>query len=441
MVDIENGRPGPTVGVVATRLAGTDGVSLETAKWVRVLDRLGHPATFFAGLLDDQFRPGREVPLAYYRHPEILELTARLFGSGVELAGGGPAGGVTIARSPEISRRLAEIARHLHDEILAFIRDHAVELLLVENALAIPVHVPLGMAITQVIAETGIPTVAHHHDLPWERQRFAVSTIEDILAASFPPRLPSIAHVVINSVQSQQLAWRAGLTSRVIPNVMEFEVAPPLPDAHARTARGALGIPDDHLFVLQPTRVVQRKGIEHAIELVRRLERPAVLVISHAAGDEGNAYERRVREFAHLLGVDVRFEADLVTDAREQLPDGRTTYTLADIYPFADLVTYPSVIEGFGNAFLEAVYFRRPIVVNRYAIYEIDIARRGFRAVELDGYVSADAVEQTLRLLDDPGLAAAWAETNHRQGLRWFSFTVLERRLRAVLDECLGEGR
>jgi hypothetical protein len=99
------------------------------------------------------------------------------------------------------------------------------------------------------------------------------------------------------------------------------------------------------------------------------------------------------------------------------------------------------VIEGFGNAFLEAVYFRRPIVVNRYAIYEIDIARRGFRAVELDGYVSSTAVDQARALLDEPALAASWAETNVREGLRWFSFTVLEHRIRALLDECLGEGR
>ena len=68
--------------------------------------------------------------------------------------------------------------------------------------------------------------------------------------------------------------------------------------------------------------------------------------------------------------------------------DGRRVYTLADVYPQADLVTYPSSIEGFGNAFLEAVYHRRPLVVNRYSIYEIDIKPHGFRVVEFDNYVS-----------------------------------------------------
>jgi lactate dehydrogenase-like 2-hydroxyacid dehydrogenase len=30
------------IGIIATRLAGTDGVSLETAKWVKVLTALGN---------------------------------------------------------------------------------------------------------------------------------------------------------------------------------------------------------------------------------------------------------------------------------------------------------------------------------------------------------------------------------------------------------------
>jgi glycosyltransferase involved in cell wall biosynthesis len=186
---------------------------------------------------------------------------------------------------------------------------------------------------------------------------------------------------------------------------------------------------------------VARKGIEHAIELVRRLGRPAALVISHAAGDEGTAYETRVREFAALLGVHVRFESDLVTPERTVLPDGRRTWTLDDIYPSADLVTYGSTIEGFGNAFLEAVYHRRPIIVNRYSIYEIDIEPKGFRAVEFDGFISQDTVDAARRLLDDPALVASWGETNHALAVRHFSFRVLARRLAALMAESLGDER
>ena len=48
-------------------------------------------------------------------------------------------------------------------------RSSRIDLIVPENALSIPMHVPLGMAITELIAETGIPTIAHHHDFYWER--------------------------------------------------------------------------------------------------------------------------------------------------------------------------------------------------------------------------------------------------------------------------------
>ncbi len=184
----------------------------------------------------------------------------------------------------------------------------------------------------------------------------------------------------------------------LIPNVMDFENPPAPPDDYVSDLRAHLNIAPDEFLILQPTRVVQRKGIEHAIELLHRLELLGIkarLVISHASGDEGNSYEQRVRDFAALLKVPALFVADIILDQRGQTADGHKIYTLGDVYQQADLVTYPSTIEGFGNAFLEAIYFRRPIVVNAYSIYSIDIKPKGFRVIEFDGYITDDCVRQT----------------------------------------------
>jgi mannosylglucosylglycerate synthase len=202
--------------------------------------------------------------------------------------------------------------------------------------------------------------------------------------------------------------------------------------------RADFGVGPGEFFFLQPTRVIQRKGIEHAIELVRRLGLPAKLVISHASGDEGSDYEQRVREYAHLLDVTVRFESDQVQDERGQTPDGRKIYTLGDVYPHADLVTYPSSIEGFGNAFLEAVYYHRPVLVNNYSIYEVDIKPKGFRAAWFDGYISQNSIETVQQILKHPELAQEWAAENYQLARRHFSFTVLERRLQSILADCVG---
>lgn len=438
------------IGIISTRLAGTDGVSLEAAKWAEVLGRLGYSCFYLAGELDRPPEVSRQVPEAFYRHPDIAAINEAAYSGDWATTAAADSEHPAIRRrdyfSPyvrpdAVSRRIQELRAHLKREIYVFIRDFDLDLLVVENALAIPLNLPLGLALAEVVAETGIPVIAHHHDFSWERQRFAVNSVGDYLAAAFPPSLPSIRHVVINSVQAHQLATRAGLSAQVIPNVMDFD-RPPMPsDEYALGARAALGVADGDAFILQPTRVIQRKGIEHAIELTRRLGLPATLVISHAGGDEGNEYTERVREFAHLLDVHVRFESDLVDAARGETADGRRIYTLDDVYPQADLVTYPSSIEGFGNAFLEAVYHRRPIVVNRYSIYEVDIKPHGFRVVEFDNYISRSTIEATCRLLQDPTLGAEWAETNYALARRHFSFSVLERRLAAVLAECFGERR
>jgi hypothetical protein len=192
-------------------------------------------------------------------------------------------------------------------------------------------------------------------------------------------------------------------------------------------------------MILQPTRIIQRKGIEHAIELTRRLGLPAKLVISHAAGDEGTDYERRIREFAALLEVTVNFESAIVGEKRGITPEGRKIYTLGDVYPQADLVTYPSSMEGFGNAFLEAIYYKRPLVVNTYSIYEADIKPKGFKVVEFDGYINDATLEHARRLLMHPEEYGQYAEQNYELARRYFSFIVLERRLQHLLADCFGE--
>jgi mannosylglucosylglycerate synthase len=433
------------IGFVSTRFAGTDGVSLETAKWATVLERLGHSCFYFAGECDRPADRSLVVPEAFYRHPEIQGINELAYPSG-SLDGGSSSGtgGVTWpwrwqnARPIGLTERIHALREILKGELRAFATRYEIELLVVENASSIPLNLPLGLAISEFIAETGIPAIAHHHDFHWERQRFLVNCVPDILAAAFPPNHPSIHHVVINSVQAREVAWRHGITARVIPNVMEFEQPPGPSDVPPAGVRADLGVGDHELLVLQPTRVIPRKGIEHAIEFTRRLGRPARLVVSHASGDEGPEYEQRIREYADLLGVDVRFEAEVIGEHPGTTPDGRRVYTLADVYPAADFVTYPSAFEGFGNAFLEAVYYRRPILVNNYSTYEVDIRPRGFRVVWLDGFISEETLVVARRILDDPAEARAWASRNYELAARHFSFTVLRRHLEGLLLDCFG---
>ncbi len=429
---------GRRIGFVSTRLAGTDGVSLEVRKWAKVLEAGGHACFYFAGECEHAPELSCTVAEAAFSHPDIDALGQMAFqparGQGAVVALPG-----AELRPAVVSRRIREISAHLKTQLYAYARTYALELLIVENALSIPMNLALGVALTEFIAETGLPTIAHHHDFYWERKRFEGSCVADYLDMAFPPRLPSVRHVVINSLAAQQLSWRKGLSSVLIPNVMDFAQPPPPADAYAGRLREALGLGPDELLILQPTRVVQRKGIEHAVELTRRLERPACLVISHASGDEGADYARRIDEYAALLGVRVCFVDGVIAAERGFDASGRPLFRLDDIYSQADLVTYPSLEEGFGNALLEAVYHRRPLLVNNYAVFNVDIKPKGLRVIAMEDFITADTVQQVQAVLGDPALAAEMAETNYALAQRYFSYAVLERRLELLLADLFGE--
>jgi len=438
------------IGFISTRFAGTDGVSLETAKWATVLEGMGHACFYFCGECDRPQGKSYLVPEAFYRHPTIEAINEVVYtGKWGQLHQGRRAHPEIeklyqdffsiYIRPAHITKQVHEIKNYLKEHLYKYAHQFHLEALIIENALTIPINLPLGLALTEFIAETGYPVIAHHHDFYWERQRFMNNSVHDYLAAAFPPVLPSIRHVVINSVQAHQLASRTGCASIVIPNVMDYDSPPPPVDEYAREARTDLGLAPDQYLILQPTRIIQRKGIEHAIELTRRLGLPAELVISHAAGDEGTDYEKRVREFAAVMGVTINFESAIVGEERGLTPDGRRIYSLGDVYSQADLVTYPSAIEGFGNAFLEAVYYKRPLVVNNYSIYEADIKPKGFQVIEFDGFISEQTLEQTRYILTHPEQARKQCEQNFELARRYYSYTMLERRLGLLLSDCFGE--
>ena len=429
------------VGFVSTRFAGTDGVSLETAKWADVFEKVGFSCYYFAGELDRSPEHSHLIEEAHFKHPDIQDVTRNCFG--------------TRVRSRFVTQKIYELKRRLKDHLYKFIEEFDIDLLVPENALTIPLNIPLGIALTEVISETGMPTIAHHHDFFWERQHFMTNAAWEYLNMAFPPHLPTIQHVVINSSADNQLSLRTGISATIIPNVMDFENPPPTlgnfescgfdgsnrtqaEDEYASDVRQALGVENDELLILQPTRVVKRKGIEHAIELVHRLGMKAKLVISHASGDEGYDYERRVREYSKLMKVDTYFVANIINEQRGLTENGRKIYTLEDVYPHADLVTYPSSFEGFGNAFLEAVYFCRPIVVNTYSIYTMDIKPKGFSVVEIDGYVSDEAVRKTRKVLTDTEFRVRMVKHNFETAKKYFSYSVLHQKLKNLISDCIG---
>ena len=124
---------------------------------------------------------------------------------------------------------------------------------------------------------------------------------------------------------------------------------------------------------------------------------------------------------------------DRVADRRQLNEDGHKIYVLKDLYSHADLVTFPSLYEGFGNALLEAVYFRKPLVIGNYSVYSRDMAPKGIFLPTIEGFIDRDLVERTRQVLEDPDYREQLVEHNYQVARRYFSYRVLRDSLRLII--------
>ena len=397
------------VGKISTRFAGLDGVTLEAAKLAPVIEGAGHQISWFAGELGDEFSPGIEVPEAHFATEENLALEARAFASD----------------EPDrvVAGEIRWRASALKPAISAFLE--TVDVAYVHNALSIPMQLPLAVALTESLAETGTRAVAHHHDFGWEKPRFAHCAVPDVFRDYFPPMADAIAHCVINSLARRALRERTGIEATLLPNILDFETGP-AGDACGATYRDAAGIAPDRTLLLQPTRIIERKGIEFTIGLAAGLGPETVVAFSHAA-DRDEAYWARLAALAADLGVEMVF-SPAGADAPGDGP------SLADAFAAADLACFPSIQEGFGNALVETLFFKRPLFVNRYQVYVADIAPMGVQAVEMNGAVTDEVVHEVKELLASPDAVEDMIEANYAVGLEHMSHRVMRERLLPLIE-------
>lgn len=409
-------------GFLSTRFHGTDGVSLESSKWAEVLQEDGHDIFWFSGLSDRDPGSTALVPKAHFEDPEIARLHESIWGK--------------EEFSEDLIAGVDRLRRALRGEILDFISHFEVDVLVPQNALTIPMNIPLGLAISDVIEKTDIPTIAHHHDFYWERDRFTGNAVQRWLDEAFPPSHPSISHVVINTAAQRDLKERCGIRSTVIPNVMDFEKPAPQPAYSKEKIWEMIGLDPTDRMILQPTRIIPRKGIELSIELLSRLNNPHLkLVISHDSGDEGHEYLEVLRKLATKKGVGLVLIGHLVQSEASASGRPGALFSLADLYPHADFVTFPSLYEGFGNALLEAIYFGKPLLVNRYSVFREDIEPTGLDLVCIDGSITENTVREVASILTTPPNP----DKNRKIAADHFGYRVLRERLSGLLQEKNGQ--
>ncbi|HHE72086.1 MAG TPA: glycosyltransferase, partial [Chloroflexi bacterium] len=345
--------------------------------------------------------------------------------------------------------------------------------LLPQNVWSVAVNPAVSIAVTRVMRDLKLPTLAHNHDFYWERVDGVCLTCDSAVELAdkyIPPHDPGIHHAVINSLAQRELAERKGIHARVVPNVFDFDGPPWQPDDYNADLRERIGLRENDVMILQATRVVARKGIELAVDLVQALDTPGrrarlqrtglydgrpfdadsriVLVLAgYTRDDTSGGYVQRLREKITDAGIDALFIGDMIDHERRQEGE-RKIYSLWDTYVHADFVTYPSWWEGWGNQLLEAVRAKLPIALFEYPVYVADIKARGFRAVSFgDTIYSRDArglihvkpeiieaaADETVALLTDAARRREMVEHNFQVARRYFSLGALRDHLEALM--------
>jgi len=269
-----------------------------------------------------------------------------------------------------------------------------VELVVAENICSLPMNLAATCAVSDALA--GRPALLHHHDLPWQRERFAHLD-------GLPSDDRSWVHVTTSALSAGELLARRGICAAVVHNAFDVDAS----GGNRDRARTAMDIDPGERVLLQPTRALARKNIPVGIGLAEAVGATYWLT--------GAAEEDYGDELARLLDA-----------ANTRTIHGNPGLDPADVYAAADAVVLPSTWEGFGNPTVEAAIFRRPLAVGDYPVAE-ELRSFGFEWFPVT----------------DPAPLAAWLDhpdkalldTNHATARRHFSLARLRRQLRHLLEE------
>ena len=450
--------PSLSIGMIHFKTGNTDGVSLEMDKWKQIFVEAGHRVFYCCAEnpKEQESTTCTLLPSLSYFSEKTCKQERGMFGS-LE----------AYADEEAFREDLFSDAKSLAQELVLWIRSCCLDVLIVENLWSVALHPSASIALTHAIEQCSVQVLAHHHDFYWERVvpvSLTCKTSLEVADRFLPPHHKEFSHVVINTKAQRALQERKGIDATVIPNVFDFSQGPWKEDSFNADFRSSFGIRQEDILLLQATRVIPRKGIELAIDFADELQKKlkdcrgrtlyrgkvflkssnVVLVLAGSVANDTSGYLKRLEEKATDAGVRLLWIGSQIASERS-MNEGKKTYSLWDVYVHADLVTYPSYWEGWGNQLLEAIRAKLPVVLFEYEIYRSDIAPSGLSMITLgdtlhssdkNGFVQIDqtilsrAVNKALDVLFDVQKRSDMVELNFAIAKKEFSLDTL----RAILE-------
>ncbi len=447
------------IAMIHYRVGETDGVSLEMDKWRKILEKNGHTVYYIAG--SEGTSKAHVISELYYRDEYDAMINNELFKKQVKFT------------DEELKERVMELSQRIERQFVKILTKYDIDLVIPNNVLSLGRSPHVAMALTNAILKTDVKVIGHHHDFYWEREKYShpqSGFAAMLLDTYFPPKaLKAMQHVVINKLAKHDLLKRKGMESTVVPNVLDFDQASWVEDSYNQTYKEDMDIDDNEIIFLQATRVTNRKAIELAVDLMAILNEPAYrekligktlyddktftedtqLVMAMVGMHEGgDGYEDKLIKHAEEKGVRVIVKPKLVDHARHEV-DGQKVYSLFDVYVHCDIITYPSIYEGWGNQFIEGIFAKKPQIVFEYSVFESDIKDYGFDYISLgNSYdtmenglacvtreVLENAADETIAMLTDSFRYQTCVEKNYAIAKQELSLDTLERLVQEILGE------
>lgn len=413
------------IGIIIARIGGEDGVALETEKWIEVLKQMGHEVFLLSGKYEKKILDRKHRSLCkefYLLSRDSLREQKQAFLD-------------PDKKSVSILKQIKEKSDIISNKIIKWIKKKKIDILISENASALPFNLSMTFGVKKAVEKTGIKTITHDHDFYWERGNRYISfhkEINKIVKTCIPLRLPNVTNVVINSEMKKVLKEKHAIfDTEIIPNVMDFRKKIKCSQRKRKRFFKFFGFVDEDIILLQPTRIVRRKGIENAIELVYRLQDERVKLIITGSNKDEKVGDRIYYESIISLVKQLGLSEQIIFAGKHM-----DKFSLWDFYSFCDACTYFSSYEGFGNAFVEAVLAKKPIFVNNYKpVFWPNIGRKGFRVVMIENNIlTKKAINDIRHVIYDKELGEDIGEYNFEIGKKYFSYEVLREKLEKLIE-------
>lgn len=429
------------VALIHYRAGLMDGVSLEMEKWKTVLINLGHSVHIIAG----NSEKGVDVciPEIGFDNPEYSIIYHNCFEK------------LEDYDESSIGDYILTYAAIIYKQLIKSLRPY--EVIIVNNIWSLGLNLPAAMALSEYAKEHPQKLfIAHHHDFWWEREHMkcTCSEVEKFLTEYCPPTGKNIKHIVINSFAKDSLLQRKSVEAVIIPNVRDFSGEEYLNESLREELRSKHNISPGDIVLLQATRITRRKAIELAIDLCCQLKKTAQSYVGKVLYN-GNIFTGRILLALSGMCEDISYKRQLFKKAKQtgvELLDLYTTdsenkeQSFMEFYNIADIVTYPSILEGWGNQLLEAILMKKPIVLFEYEVFSKDIKSSGIQYVTLgnhyeltDGFVTigADTLEQAakkvLRLLFNKRLYSDTVNRNFKIASQHYDLHNLANMIKQLL--------